>query len=142
MKQKIRRLIGNVHHLKPGPIGRPNGHPYHKNLKNFMVCLLFTLMVAGSLIHFNEIQVNAATEITDVDITIAPPIEGRTVSFEAYATEGNGYLVFSDYSNSQGFHSGISWFDITSGEFLQEGDTFSSGHEYRVSIAVLTENKS
>lgn len=113
-----------------------------EKFRKFIGSLLFMLLVTGFLVHFNKLQVSAATEITDVDISVAPPIEGRRVSFNAYAEEGNGYLVFSDYSNSQGFNSGISWFDITSGSFLQEGDIFVLGHEYRVSVAVKTENKS
>ena len=79
------------------------------------------------------------TVIETVDVKgVVEPAVGKTPSYSAYV-DGTGYEIPCYYSET--CKNGISWYDVTEGEYLYPDDkesVFVAGHEYKVQMYLET----
>ncbi len=108
------------------------------------VCLLAALlMVMMSLPLSAVVQAwEGYTPLTAVNVKVDAPVGGREVHYDASCSAApvpNGAMINVNYAGSYFYH-GLRWYDLTDEVHLNEGDTFITGHCYRVRVVVRVSN--
>ncbi len=80
--------------------------------------------------------------LTFLKVSIDEPVEGREADFYpgVGALPTNAARVYVEQHENVNYYHGVGWYDQTDNRYLQEGETFISGHEYRVNVAVYVQN--
>jgi len=76
--------------------------------------------------------------VTDFNIGIDEPMAGREADFYVYPS--NGIRAFVEQKLYQNYYHGVRWHDLTDDRYLAEGDCFELGHDYRVTVYVISQN--
>ena len=58
------------------------------------------------------------------------PIVGELPDREVELIDGSGYTVGAPETYANSFIDGIAWYDVTTDEYMAEGEVFVEGHEY------------
>ncbi len=91
------------------------------------VAMLLGMMPVTALADF----VIATKMINYVQIDgLDMPIVGELPDREAELIEGSGYTVGAPETFANSYIDGIAWYDVTTDEYMAEGEVFVAGHEY------------
>ena len=102
-------------------------------MKRRVLCVLITLAMLCSMVPFDALAdiVIATRMISDVQIDgLDMPIVGELPDREAELIEGSGYTVGAPETFANSYIDGIAWYDVTTDEYMAEGEVFVAGHEY------------
>ena len=79
---------------------------------------------------------------------VTAPVVGEKPSYSAIVM-GNGYRIdgsresyYDDWQNDRKLYyvrNGIAWYDVTADKWVYENDTFLAGHEYELTVYLVTE---
>jgi len=80
---------------------------------------------------------------------VAPPVAGEKPDYSGILL-GSGYRFntamdkyYDDWQHNQKLYyirNGMSWFDVTDGDWVYENETFIAGHEYTLTVYLTTED--
>ena len=105
---------------------------------------IMAIIIAAAILMGCVITVGAeSTTVKKVNLFADVPYAGRMADFTARAgadAKELGYGLYYFHEISDGKYSTVSWYDETTGFYLDEGDRFIKGHEYtqRIGITALT----
>ncbi len=105
-----------------------------------IIAIMMTMLMLCGMLPLSALA--AGTPLTEIRITIDVPFAGRAADFEVYPSTSpvNGASVYNGANAAQGYYHGIKWTDVTEDRYLEEGETFVLGHEYRVWLTVHSNN--
>ena len=84
-------------------------------------------------------QTPARTVIEQVELGCYYPVGGREADFKAWSLT-KGARIYDEVDNYLYEYHGVRWYDLTVGEYLVEGDCWTTGHKYQVEIFVFVDN--
>ena len=102
-------------------------------MKKRLLCVLIALIMICSMIPFGVLAdvVIVTRTINYVQIDgLDMPIVGELPDREAELIEGSGYTVGAPETFANSYIGGIAWYDVTTDEYMAEGEVFVEGHEY------------
>lgn len=102
-------------------------------MKKRLLCMLLALVMVCTLLPvtafadyvIGTIMINYV-EINGIDMPVVGELPDREVELPA----GAAYTVAAPENFANSFIDGIAWYDVTTDEYMAEGEVFVSGHEY------------
>lgn len=102
-------------------------------MKKRLLCVLIALTMLCGMVPFSALAdvVIGTMGISYVQIDgLDMPIVGELPDREVELIEGSGYTVGAPENYANSFIDGIAWYDVTTDEYMAEGEVFAAGHEY------------
>ena len=102
-----------------------------KMRKRFLSLLLCLVLLAGLL----PVTAFAATTIDSADIMVTHPAH---MANPDYLLQIYGNCNLDTTYNSKGHKNGVRWKDLSTGEYMEESDTFVGGQKYELSVHLIS----
>ena len=106
--------------------------------------LVLAIVMLLSVTTGMSISALAKNEIDDVVIyNITDPVVGNKPDFDyqQYDIAGEfSTLLDKFFKDDEGYKNGIAWYNVTSGKYLGQNDTFKCGNTYKVSVCLSALN--
>lgn len=102
-------------------------------MKRRLLCTFLALVMVCSMIPFGALAdiVIVTRNINYVQVDgLDMPIVGELPDREVELIDGSGYTVGAPETYANSFIDGIAWYDVTTDEYMAEGEVFVEGHEY------------
>ena len=102
-------------------------------MKKRLLCVLIALTMLCGMVPFSAFAdvVIVTRNINYVQVDgLDMPVVGELPDREVELIEGSGYIVGAPETFANSYINGIAWYDVTTDEYMAEGEVFVAGHEY------------
>lgn len=102
-------------------------------MKKRLLCVLIALTMLCGMVPFSAFAdvVIVTRNINYVQVDgLDMPVVGELPDREVELIEGSGYTVDAPETFANSFIGGVAWYDVTTDEYMAEGEVFVANHEY------------